>query len=57
MIGPEMLQEMEQMVKKVQQNLKVAQDQQKKYADQKRCIRNLMLENMYTLKSKKKGSH
>jgi hypothetical protein len=36
MIGPEMLQEMENMVRKVQQNLKEAQDRQKSYADQKR---------------------
>jgi hypothetical protein len=36
MVGPEMLQEMENMVRKVQQNLKEAQDRQKSYADQKR---------------------
>ena len=36
MVGPEMLQEIENMVKKVQQNLKEAQDRQKSYADQKR---------------------
>jgi hypothetical protein len=39
MVGPEMLQEMEGMVRKVQQNLKEAQDRQKSYADQK--IRHL----------------
>jgi hypothetical protein len=36
MVGPEMLQEMENMVRKVQQNLKEAHDRQKSYADQKR---------------------
>jgi hypothetical protein len=39
MVGPEILQEMENIVRKVQQNLKEAQDRQKSYADQKR--RNL----------------
>jgi hypothetical protein len=38
-VGPEMLQEMEIMVKKIQQNLKEAQNRQKSYADQK--IRHL----------------
>jgi hypothetical protein len=36
MVGPEMLQEMENMVRKVQQNLKEAHDRHKSYADQKR---------------------
>ena len=36
MVGPEMLQEMENMVRKVQQNLKEAQDRQKSYANLKR---------------------
>jgi hypothetical protein len=36
MVGPEMLQEMEHMVRKVQQSLKEAHDRQKSYADQKR---------------------
>ena len=36
MVGPKMLQEMENMVRKVQQNLKEAQDRQKSYADKKR---------------------
>jgi hypothetical protein len=31
MMGPEMLQEMEKMVRKVQHNLKEAQDRQKSY--------------------------
>jgi hypothetical protein len=36
MVGPEMLQEMENMVRKVQQNLKETQDRHKIYANQKR---------------------
>jgi hypothetical protein len=36
MVGPEMLQEMENMVRKVQQNLKEAQDRQKSYENQNR---------------------
>jgi hypothetical protein len=36
MVGPEMLQEMENMVGKVQQKFKEEQDRQKSYADQKR---------------------
>jgi hypothetical protein len=36
MVGPEMLQEMENMVKRVQKNLKEAQDRHKIYADLKR---------------------
>ena len=36
MVGPEMLQDMEQIVQKVQKNLKVAHDRQKSYADLKR---------------------
>jgi hypothetical protein len=39
MVGPEMLQEMDSMVRKVQQNLKEAQDRHQCYADQK--IRHL----------------
>eukprot|EP00253_Pinus_taeda_P006608 PITA_06608 len=35
-LGPEMLQEMEDMVKKVRANLKAAQDRQKNFADRKR---------------------
>jgi len=33
MVGLEMLKEMENMVRKVQQNLKESQDRQKSYAD------------------------
>jgi hypothetical protein len=36
MVGLEILQEMENMVRKVQQNLKQAQDKHKSYEDQKR---------------------
>jgi hypothetical protein len=36
MVGPEMLQEMDNMVRKVQQKLKEAHDKQEIYADQKR---------------------
>ena len=35
-IGPEILQDKEQIVREVQKNLKVAQDHQKSYADLKR---------------------
>lgn len=37
--GPEMLQEMEDMVKKVRANLKAAQDRQKNFADRKRRLK------------------
>jgi hypothetical protein len=36
MVGPEMLQEMESMVRKVQHNLKGVQERHKSYMDQKR---------------------
>jgi hypothetical protein len=36
MVGPEMIQEMESMVRKVQLNLKEEHDKHKSYADQKR---------------------
>ena len=36
MVGPKMLQEMENMVRKVQHNLKEAHDRHKSYADHKR---------------------
>jgi hypothetical protein len=36
MVGPEMLQEMENMVRKVQRNLKEEHDRQKSYVDKKR---------------------
>eukprot|EP00253_Pinus_taeda_P020750 PITA_20750 len=47
-LGPEMLAEMEQMVKKVWANLKVAQDRQKSYADRKRNMKELQVgEHVY----------
>eukprot|EP00253_Pinus_taeda_P014857 PITA_14857 len=42
-LGPEMLKEMEQMVKKVRANLKVAQDRQKRYADRKRNLKEFQI--------------
>eukprot|EP00253_Pinus_taeda_P011162 PITA_11162 len=39
MLGPEMLKEMEELVKKIRANLKVAQDMQKNFADWKRRFR------------------
>jgi hypothetical protein len=47
-----MLQEMENMVKKVQQNLKEAQDRQKGYADQKRRHLEFQVGNHVYLKVK-----
>ena len=35
MLGPDLLKDLEQMVTKVQQNLKEAQDSQKNYVDNK----------------------
>eukprot|EP00253_Pinus_taeda_P028202 PITA_28202 len=43
-LGPEMLQEMEDMVKKVQANLKAAQDRQKNFADRKRRFKEYQVE-------------
>eukprot|EP00253_Pinus_taeda_P012189 PITA_12189 len=43
-LGPEMLKEMEDMVKRVRVNLKAAQDRQKNYADQKRRFREFQVE-------------
>ena len=36
MLGPDALQEMEGIVKQIQNNIKTAQDHQKNYADKKR---------------------
>eukprot|EP00253_Pinus_taeda_P012809 PITA_12809 len=44
MLGPEMLKEMEQMVKRVRANLKVAQDRQKSFADRKRNFKEYQVE-------------
>eukprot|EP00253_Pinus_taeda_P012316 PITA_12316 len=47
-LGPEMLVEMEQLVKKVHANLKVAQDRQKSYADRKRNLKEFQVgEHVY----------
>ena len=43
MVGPEMLQDMEKTIWEVQNNLKVAQDRQKSYADLKRKIKSSRL--------------
>jgi hypothetical protein len=42
-IGPDMLKEMEQQVIQIKQNLKVAQNRQKSYADQKRTPREFKM--------------
>lgn len=48
MLGPEMLKEMEAMVKRVRANLKVAQDRQKNFADRKRTFREYQVgEHVY----------
>eukprot|EP00253_Pinus_taeda_P024477 PITA_24477 len=39
MLGPEMIKEMEELVKKVRSNLKAAQDRQKNFADRKRRLK------------------
>jgi hypothetical protein len=41
--GPDMLKEMEQQVTQIKQNLKVAQNRQKSYADQKRTPREFQV--------------
>jgi hypothetical protein len=41
--GPDMLKEMEQQVTQIKQNLKVAQNRQKSYADQKRTPREFKM--------------
>jgi len=43
MLGPEMLKEMEELVKKVRSNLKAAQDRQKNFADMKRRFKEYQL--------------
>lgn len=42
-LGPDMLGEMEETVKKVRQNLRVDHDRQKMYADKKRTYREFQL--------------
>lgn len=48
MLGPEMLKEMEVMVKRVRLNLKVAQDRQNSFADRKRTFKEYQVgEHVY----------
>eukprot|EP00253_Pinus_taeda_P002642 PITA_02642 len=48
LLGPEMLEEMEVMVKKVRANLKMAQDRQKNFADRKRTFKEYQVgEHVY----------
>jgi hypothetical protein len=56
MMGPEMLQEMEKMVRKVQHNLKEAQDRQKSYADLKRRHQEFQVGDHVYLKVKARRS-
>eukprot|EP00253_Pinus_taeda_P023292 PITA_23292 len=56
-LGPEMLKEMEEMVKKVRANLKVAQDRQKSYADRKRNFKEFQVgEHVYVRIRAKKST-
>eukprot|EP00253_Pinus_taeda_P006077 PITA_06077 len=56
-LGPEMLKEMEQMLKKVRANLKVAQDRQKSYADRKRNLKEFQVgEHVYVRIRAKKST-
>ena len=48
-LGPELVKEMEQEVVKIRQNLKVAQDRQKSYADKHRVHIDSMFGIMFTL--------
>jgi hypothetical protein len=56
MVGPEMLQEMENMVRKVQHNLKKAQDRQKSYAEHKRRLLEIQVGDHVYLKVKSQKS-
>ena len=56
MMGPEILQEMEKMVKRVKRNLKEAQDQQKRYADLKRRHQEFQIGDHVYLKFKVRRS-
>ena len=56
-LGPELLKEMEQIVKQVQENLKVAQDRQKSQADLKRTPKEFQVgENVFIKVRPKKSS-
>eukprot|EP00253_Pinus_taeda_P032659 PITA_32659 len=57
MLGPEMLKEMEEMVKRVRANLKVAQDRQKSFADRKRNFKEYQVgEHVYVRIRAKKST-
>jgi hypothetical protein len=56
MVGPVMLEEMENMVRKVKQNLKEAQDRQKSYVDQKRRHLEFQVGDQVYLKVKARKS-
>eukprot|EP00253_Pinus_taeda_P003664 PITA_03664 len=57
MLGPEMLKEMEEMVKRVQANLKIAQDRQKSFADWKRNFKEYQVgEHVYVRIRAKKST-
>eukprot|EP00253_Pinus_taeda_P012417 PITA_12417 len=57
MLGPEMLKEMEEMVKRVRANLKVAQDRQKSFADRKRNFKEFQVgEHVYVRIQAKKST-
>ena len=48
MLGPDLLMDLEQLVTKVQVNLKEAQDYQKSYADRKRKDKEFQIGIMFT---------
>jgi hypothetical protein len=54
--GPDMLREMEQQVTQIKQNLKVAQNQQKSYGDQKRTPREFKMGDHVYLRIKPRRS-
>ena len=56
MLGPHLLKDLEQLVTKVQQNLKEAQDHQKRYADKKRKYKYYQIVDHVYLKLKAKRS-
>ena len=55
-LGPNALQEMEIIVKKIQRNIKTAQDRQKKYVDKKRVHREFKVGDHVYLRIKPKKS-
>jgi hypothetical protein len=55
-LGPELLKEMEHAMVKIRQNLKVAQDRQKSYADSKRTHREFKVGDHVYLRVKPKRS-